>query len=126
MPLRKSLLGSRTESVSTKTATSVRASLTQEALTNGGLLLTGAGLALLGPLLAAMLIRASGAGRTDAAATTPLVLAMLAVIIAVTGGFALFVSAWRRAHTPAPGRVRSVAAVRAKSLRSEFDSGGGL
>lgn len=126
MPLRKSLLGSRTGSVKSTTVTSARVSLTPEALTTGGLLLTGAGLALLGPLLAAMLIRASGAGRTDAAATTPLVLAMLAVIVAVTGGFALFVSAWRRAHTPAPRRVRGVAAVRAKSVRSEFDSGGGL
>ncbi|MGW5516787.1 hypothetical protein [Nocardia africana] len=126
MPLRKSLLGSRTGSVKSTTVTSARVSLTPEALTTGGLLLTGAGLALLGPLLAAMLIRASGAGRTDAAATTPLVLAMLAVIITVAGGFALFVSAWRRAHTPAPRRVRSVAAVRAKSVRSEIDSGGGL
>lgn len=126
MPLRKSLLGSRSGSVRSKTVTTVRASLTPEALTTGGLLLTAAGLALLGPLLAAMLIRASGAGRTDAAATTPLVLAMLAVIVAVASGFALFVSAWRRAHTPAPGRVHRVSTVRAESVRSELDSGGGL
>ncbi|NKY85194.1 hypothetical protein [Nocardia veterana] len=118
MPLRRSLLGSRSGSAR-EVAAAAGPSLTPEALTTGGLLLLGAGLALTGPLLAALLIRASGGGRADAAATVPLVLAVLAVIAAVTSGFTLFVTAWRRSRTPMPQRLRSRAA-----LRAGLDGGG--
>ncbi|WP_227982122.1 hypothetical protein [Nocardia spumae] len=121
MSLRRSLLGSRTTPVK-ESVEPVGTSLPPETLTTGGLLLTGAGLALIGPLVAALLIRASGAGRTDAAATTPLVLAALAVVVAMATGVALFVSAWRQARTPR--RARGLTVTAAKSLPRSGIGGG--
>ncbi|MEV5646948.1 hypothetical protein AB0L57_01745 [Nocardia sp. NPDC052254] len=100
MSLHRSLLGSRHGSAKEVSAPAA-GSLPPEALATGGMLLTAAGLALIGPLAAALLIRSRGAVGTDAA-TTPLVLAALAVVLAVAAGVALFVSAWRRAHSRAP------------------------
>lgn len=62
-------------------------------LATGGLLLTAAGLAMIGPLVAALLIRRSGATSVDAAATTPLILLSVAVVLALTVGIGLFVAA---------------------------------
>ncbi|MEV6062175.1 hypothetical protein [Nocardia asteroides] len=62
-------------------------------LATGGLLLTAAGLAMVGPLVAALLIRRSGATSVDAAATTPLILLSVAVVLALTVGIGLFVAA---------------------------------
>ncbi|MEU6559623.1 hypothetical protein [Nocardia nova] len=100
MSLHRSLLGSRTASAE-DVSTPADGSLPPEALATGGMVLTGAGLALIGPLAAALLIRSRGAVDT-AAATAPLVLAALAVVLAVAAGVALFVSAWRRSHSRTP------------------------
>ncbi len=100
MSLHKSLLGSRPGPAEDISAPA-EGSLPPEALATGGVLLTAAGLALIGPLAAALLIRSRGAVGADAA-TAPLVLASLAVVLAVAAGTALFVSAWRRAHSRNP------------------------
>ncbi|WP_446224319.1 hypothetical protein ACTWPB_03670 [Nocardia sp. IBHARD005] len=65
-------------------------------LITGGLLLTAAALGMLGPLIAALLIRRSGAGRTDAMATAPVILLTLAVALAITAALAMFAIARRR------------------------------
>lgn len=49
-----------------------------------------------GPLIAALLIRRSGAGRTDTMATAPLTLLLIAVILTISAGIAAFVIARRR------------------------------
>ncbi|MFE1596186.1 hypothetical protein [Nocardia sp. NPDC058705] len=69
-------------------------------LITGGLLLIAAALAMIGPLIAALLIRHSGADRT---ATTPLVLLTLAIILATTTGLALLALAHRRGNSDRAG-----------------------
>ncbi len=71
-------------------------------LITGGLLLMAAGLGMVGPLLAALLIRHSGAGSD---ATIPLILLTLAVILAITAGLTMFAIARRRKST---ARTRSI------------------
>ncbi|MBW0274390.1 hypothetical protein ATM97_09200 [Nocardia sp. MH4] len=65
-------------------------------LTTGGVVLTAAGLAMIGPLIAALLIHRSGGPGADAAATTPLILLTIAIVLALSAGIALFVTASRR------------------------------
>ncbi|MGS2808547.1 hypothetical protein [Nocardia sp. MW-W600-9] len=65
-------------------------------LTTGGLLLTASGLALIGPLIAALLIHRSGAPGADGATTAPLILLTVAIVLALSAGVALFVTARRR------------------------------
>ncbi|NEW40027.1 hypothetical protein GV794_22255 [Nocardia cyriacigeorgica] len=76
------------------------------ALTTGGLMLAAAALSMVGPLFAALLIVRSGGGPSDTAATMPLVLLTVAVVVAVTASLGLFVTAWRRAHEPVPAKPR--------------------
>ncbi|RMI32597.1 hypothetical protein [Nocardia stercoris] len=70
--------------------------LSPATLTTVGLVLIGAGLALAGPLCAALLIRSSGAGR--AGTVLPLILVAVVVVVTLVGGLATSISAWRRAH----------------------------
>lgn len=72
-------------------------------LITGGLLLIAAALGMTGPLIAALLIRRSGAGRTDITATAPLILLSLAVVLAITGGLTLFALARRRGASDRAG-----------------------
>ncbi|MFE3542471.1 hypothetical protein ACFXK0_05810 [Nocardia sp. NPDC059177] len=65
-------------------------------LVTGGVLLVAVGLAMLGPLVAALLIRHNGASRTDFGATAPLILLAVAVVLAIGSGVAMFVAAYRR------------------------------
>ncbi|MEV6216184.1 hypothetical protein [Nocardia sp. NPDC051833] len=64
-------------------------------LTTVGLLLTAASLAMIGPLVAALLIHRSGAPGAGAA-TAPLILLTVAIVLALAAGIALFVTASRR------------------------------
>ncbi|MGY0503133.1 hypothetical protein ACWZHB_32005 [Nocardia sp. FBN12] len=75
---------------------SVDARLGPVELITGGLLLIAVALGMIGPLIAALLIRRSGAGRTDAMASVPLILLTLAVILATTAGLTMFAIAHRR------------------------------
>lgn len=85
----------------------VNARLGPVELITGGLLLIAAALGMLGPLIAALLIRRSGAGRSDAVATAPLILLTLAVILAFTAGLAMFALARRRSsEISTPSRIR--------------------
>ncbi|MFD3704238.1 hypothetical protein ACFWUP_13935 [Nocardia sp. NPDC058658] len=68
-------------------------------LITGGLLLIAAALAMLGPLIAALLIRHSGA---DRAPTTPVVVLTLAMILATTTGLTLLTLAHRRSDSNQP------------------------
>ncbi|MFE7721795.1 hypothetical protein ACFU44_22445 [Nocardia rhizosphaerihabitans] len=65
-------------------------------LTTGGLLSTAAGLAMVGPLVAALLIRRSGATSAEATATAPLIMLTVAVVLALSTGIGLLVTARRR------------------------------
>ncbi|MEV0075882.1 hypothetical protein AB0H58_05655 [Nocardia neocaledoniensis] len=66
-------------------------------LITGGLLLTAAGLAMVGPLVAALLIRRSGSARVvETAATAPLILLSIAVTLALAAGIGMVVTAVRR------------------------------
>lgn len=76
------------------------------ALVTGGLLLAGIAAAVLGPLLAALLIRRNDAGPTDAGATVALALTILAVSVAAVSAVAMFVLAWRRTVRTPHGRHR--------------------
>ncbi|MFD6398007.1 hypothetical protein [Nocardia sp. NPDC060249] len=60
----------------------------------GGLLSTAAALAMAGPLIAALLIHRSGAGRTDP--TTALILLTPAIALAITAALTMFALARRR------------------------------
>ena len=72
-------------------------------LVTGGLLSIAAALAMIGPLVAALLIRRSGASRTDAMATVPLILLALAVTVALAAGFTMFAVARRRRGSETDG-----------------------
>ncbi|MFD4462798.1 hypothetical protein [Nocardia sp. NPDC058480] len=74
----------------------INARLGPVALITGGLLLIAAALGMLGPLIAALLIRRSGAGRTDAIATAPLILLTLAVALAIAAAVTMFAAARRK------------------------------
>ncbi|MFC8383097.1 hypothetical protein [Nocardia sp. NPDC057272] len=60
----------------------------------GGLLSTAVALTMVGPLIAALLIRRSGAGRTDP--TAPLILLILAITVAIAAALTMFAIARRR------------------------------
>lgn len=83
-----------------------RATVDPVALVTGGLLLAGIAAAVLGPLLAALLIRHNDAGPTDAGATVALALTVLAVSAAAVAALSMFVLAWRRTARAAHGRHR--------------------
>ncbi|MGW5574269.1 hypothetical protein ACWEVD_23995 [Nocardia thailandica] len=83
-----------------------RATVDPVALVTGGLLLAGIAAAVLGPLLAALLIRRNDAGPTDAGATVALALTILAVSAAAVSAVAMFVLAWRRTVRTPHGRHR--------------------
>ncbi|MFC9661242.1 hypothetical protein ACFVJ5_13485 [Nocardia sp. NPDC127606] len=70
-------------------------------LITGGLLSTAAALAMVGPLIAALLIRRSGAGRTDP--TAPLLLLTLALALAITAALTMFAIARRRRRSGQAG-----------------------
>lgn len=63
-------------------------------LITGGLLSTAAALTMVGPLIAVLLIRRSGAGRTDP--TAPLILLTLAITLAIAAALTMFAIARRR------------------------------
>ncbi|MFC4124636.1 hypothetical protein [Nocardia rhizosphaerae] len=79
-----------------RTGPRLRGTLGPVELTTGGLLLVSAGLALLGPLVAALLIRRSGSAGTDTATTASLILLSIAVVLAISTAIGLFVTALRR------------------------------
>ncbi|MFC4377319.1 hypothetical protein ACFO5K_24870 [Nocardia halotolerans] len=65
-------------------------------LITGGLLMIAVGLAMIGPLVAALLIRHSGAGPTETVSTMSLTLLVIAVVVSISAGAALCVTARRR------------------------------
>ncbi|WP_336087073.1 hypothetical protein [Nocardia sp. SSK8] len=97
MSVEHRLLGAGVRPV--RRARSAGVSLGPVELITGGMLLSAVGLAMIGPLAAAVLIRYNGAGRTDAAATTPVILLAIAVVAALSVGVAMFVAAYRRTHS---------------------------
>ncbi|MFB7877851.1 hypothetical protein ACFC06_21605 [Nocardia sp. NPDC056064] len=94
MSVEHRLLGAGVQPV--RRARSAGFSLGPVELITGGMVLTAAGLAMVGPLIAAALIRHNGAG--VAAATTPLILLAIAVVAVLSVGVAMFVAAYRRSR----------------------------
>ncbi|WP_278264614.1 hypothetical protein [Nocardia sp. AG03] len=94
MSVEHRLLGAGVQPV--RRARSAGVSLGPVELITGGMLLTAAGLAMVGPLIAAALIRRNGAGA--AVATMPLILLTIAVVAAISVGVTMFVAAYRRSR----------------------------